>query len=403
MYVLKRKVVNNMDVKEFKKAVEVLEKEKGIKEDIIYDAMELALTSAYKKNYHSLSNVRVDINRESGKIKVYSYKTVVHDPDEFGIINTEELDAYYQTHMDDEEEEEENKEEEVKPIKYDPRIHLTLEEARKIVPDIQIGETIEEEVTPRDFGRVAASTAKQVVVQKIREAERNNIMEEWADKEGEMVTGIVEMEDVRNYYIDLGRTQGILPKSEIIPGEKIQMSSSLKVYISKVESNSKGPLILLSRKHYGFVKRLFELEIPEINEGTILIYSVAREAGVRSKVAVISNVLNVDPVGACIGEHGGRISRIIKELNGEKIDIIPYDHDDVKFIENALSPARNLHVCITDEKKKTAYVVVDDENLSLAIGKKGLNVRLAARLTHYKIDVKTYEQAREEGINILEG
>ena len=401
MYVLKRKVVNNMDVKEFKKAVEVLEKEKGIKEDIIYDAMELALTSAYKKNYHSLSNVRVDINRESGEIKVYSYKTVVHDPDEFGIINTEELDAYYQTHMDDEEEE--NKEEEVKPIKYDPRIHLTLEEARKIVPDIQIGETIEEEVTPRDFGRVAASTAKQVVVQKIREAERNNIMEEWADKEGEMVTGIVEMEDVRNYYIDLGRTQGILPKSEIIPGEKIQMSSSLKVYISKVESNSKGPLILLSRKHYGFVKRLFELEIPEINEGTILIYSVAREAGVRSKVAVISNVLNVDPVGACIGEHGGRISRIIKELNGEKIDIIPYDHDDVKFIENALSPARNLHVCITDEKKKTAYVVVDDENLSLAIGKKGLNVRLAARLTHYKIDVKTYEQAREEGINILEG
>ena len=392
-----------MDVKEFKKAVEVLEKEKGIKEDIIYDAMELALTSAYKKNYHSLSNVRVDINRESGEIKVYSYKTVVHDLDEFGIINTEELDAYYQAHMDDEEEEEENKEEEVKPIKYDPRIHLTLEEARKIVPDIQIGETIEEEVTPRDFGRVAASTAKQVVVQKIREAERNNIMEEWADKEGEMVTGIVEMEDVRNYYIDLGRTQGILPKSEIIPGEKIQMSSSLKVYISKVESNSKGPLILLSRKHYGFVKRLFELEIPEINEGTILIYSVAREAGVRSKVAVISNVLNVDPVGACIGEHGGRISRIIKELNGEKIDIIPYDHDDVKFIENALSPARNLHVCITDEKKKTAYVVVDDENLSLAIGKKGLNVRLAARLTHYKIDVKTYEQAREEGINILEG
>lgn len=401
MYVLKRKVVNNMDVKEFKKAVEVLEKEKGIKEDIIYDAMELALTSAYKKNYHSLSNVRVDINRETGEIKVYSYKTVVHDPDEFGIINTEELDAYYQAHMDDEEEE--NKEEEVKPIKYDPRIHLTLEEARKIVPDIQIGETIEEEVTPRDFGRVAASTAKQVVVQKIREAERNNIMEEWADKEGEMVTGIVEMEDVRNYYVDLGRTQGILPKSEIIPGEKIQMSSSLKVYISKVESNSKGPLILLSRKHYGFVKRLFELEIPEINEGTILIYSVAREAGVRSKVAVISNVLNVDPVGACIGEHGGRISRIIKELNGEKIDIIPYDHDDVKFIENALSPARNLHVCITDEKKKTAYVVVDDENLSLAIGKKGLNVRLAARLTHYKIDVKTYEQAREEGINILEG
>ncbi len=391
-----------MDVKEFKKALDVLEKEKGIKEDVIYDALELALTSAYKKNYHSLSNVRVDINRETGDIKVFSFKTVVHDPDEFGCINADEVDAYYQAHMDDEEEDE-SLEEEVKPIKYDPRIHLTVEEARKLVPGIEIGETIEEEVTPKDFGRVAAATAKQVVVQKIREAERNNIIEEFADKEGEMVSGIVEMEDIRNYYISLGRTQGILPKSEIIPGETIKMGSSLKVYISRVENNSKGPLILLSRSHYGFVKRLFELEIPEINDGTILIYSVAREAGVRSKVAVMSQVMNVDPVGACIGEHGSRIGRIIDELNGEKIDIIPYDNDDMKFIENALSPARNLHVCITDEKKKMAMVIVDNENLSLAIGKKGLNVRLASRLTHYKIDVKTYEQAREEGINIIEG
>lgn len=398
-----------MDIKEFRKAVEVLEKEKGIKEDVIYDAMELALSSAYKKNYHSLSNVRVDMNRETGEMKIYSYKTVVHDPDEFGCINTEEVDAYYQAHMDDDDEDEneevdeENKEEEVKPIKYDPRIHLTLEEARKIVPGIEIGETIEDEVTPRDFGRVAAATAKQVVVQKIREAERNNIVEEFSDKEGEMVTGIVEMEDVRNYYVNLGKTQGILPKTEIIPGETIKMSASLKVYISKVENNTKGPLILLSRSHYGFVKRLFELEIPEINDGTILIYSVAREAGVRSKVAVSSTISNVDPVGACIGEHGSRINRIIQELSGEKIDIIPYDHDNMKFIENALSPARNVHVCITDEKKQTALVIVDNDNLSLAIGKKGLNVRLAARLTHFKIDVKTYEQAREDGINIIEG
>ncbi|MBS7021168.1 MAG: transcription termination/antitermination protein NusA [Firmicutes bacterium] len=399
--------MSKMDIKEFRKAVEVLEKEKGINEDVIYDAMELALTSAYKKNYHSLSNVRVDIDRETGDMKVFSFKTVVHDPDEFGCINQEEVDAYYQAHMDDDDEEEENedalKEEEVKPIKYDPRIHLTLEEAQKIVPGIEIGETIEEEVTPRDFGRVAASTAKQVVVQKIREAERNNIINEFSDKEGEMVSGMVEMEDVRNYYINLGRTQGILPKTEVIPGETIKMGSSLKVYISKVENNSKGPLILLSRNHYGFVKRLFELEIPEINDGTILVYSVAREAGVRSKVAVYSEVMNVDPVGACIGEHGSRINRIIDELSGEKIDIIPYDRDEMKFIENALSPARNLHVCITDEKKKTALVIVDNENLSLAIGKKGLNVRLAARLTHFKIDVKTYEQAREDGINIIEG
>ena len=217
-----------------------------------------------------------------------------------------------------------------------------------------------------------------------------------------MMTGIVAMEDVRNYYIDLGRTQGILPKSEIIPGETIKMGSSLKVYITKVENNSKGPLILLSRKHYGFVKRLFELEIPEINEGIILVYSVARDAGNRTKIAVYSENPNVDPVGACIGEHGSRINRIIAELNGEKIDIVKYEADEARFIENALSPARNLHVFVTDEKKKEALVVVDNDNLSLAIGKKGMNVKLAARLTHFKIDVETIEQAREKGISIYE-
>ena len=209
------------------------------------------------------------------------------------------------------------------------------------------------------------------------------------------------MEDERNYYINLGRTQGILSKSEIIPGEQIKMGSSIKVYITKVENNSKGPLILLSRTHYGFVKRLFELEIPEINEGIILVYSVARDAGNRTKIAVYSEDPNVDPVGSCIGERGTRIANILNELGGEKVDIIPYDKDATKFVENALSPAKNLHVFITNEEKKEAYVIVDDENLSLAIGKKGLNVRLAARLTHYKIDVKSYDQARADGINIL--
>ena len=217
-----------------------------------------------------------------------------------------------------------------------------------------------------------------------------------------MITGLVAMEDVRNYYIDLGRTQGILPKSEIIPGETIKMGSSIKVYITKVENNSKGPLILLSRKHYGFVKRLFELEIPEINEGIILIYSVAREAGVRTKIAVYSENPNVDPVGACIGQNGSRINRIIDELNGEKIDVIPYEEDAAKFIENALSPAKDLHIFVTDEKKKEALAIVNKDNLSLAIGKKGLNVRLASRLTHFKIDVETIEQARERGISIVE-
>ena len=353
-----------MDTKEFKAAVDLLVKERGIDKQIIYDALELALTSAYKKNYQSLPNVRVSIDDEKGQVKVYSFMTVVDEV-------------------------------------TDERTELTLEEAQKLVPDIKVGETIEEEVTPKDFGRVAAATAKQVVIQKIREAERNNIIEEYGDKQDEMVSGLVAMEDVRNYYIDLGKTQGILPKSEIIPGETIKMGSNIKVYITKVENNSKGPIILLSRNHYGFVKRLFELEIPEINEGIILIYSVARDAGNRTKIAVYSEMSNVDPIGSCIGERGSRINNIIKELNGEKIDIIAYDNDPAKFIENALSPAKNLSVFITDEKKKEALVIVDNENLSLAIGKKGSNVRLAARLTHYKIDVKTVEQAKEDGINIV--
>ena len=383
-----------MNSKEFKVALETLSKEKGISEDVIYDAMELALTSAYKKNYHSISNVRVDINRETGEIKIFSYKTVVFSKEyekEDGVLEKEIVT-----------DEDGNEVEVEKEFHFDDRIHVTLEDARKQVPGIKIGETIEKEVTPKDFGRVAAATAKQVVVQKIREAEREIINNEFADKQDEMITGLVAMEDVRNYYIDLGRTQGILPKSEIIPGETIKMGSSIKVYITKVENNSKGPLILLSRKHYGFVKRLFELEIPEINEGIILIYSVARDAGNRTKVAVYSENPNVDPVGACIGEHGSRINRIIDELNGEKIDIVKYETDEARFIENALSPAHDLHVFVTDEKKKEALVVANDDNLSLAIGKKGMNVKLAARLTHFKIDVETLEQAREKGISIYE-
>lgn len=397
MFVQARKVVNKMDSKEFKNAVELLKKEKGIDEEIIYEAMELALTSAYKKNYNSLSNVRVDINKETGEIKVFSYKTVVDRKEEEKYKKFSDIDF-----SDINEDDENDDGGEILPFIYDEKIHLTIEEARKIDPEIQIGETIEEEVTPKDFGRVAAATAKQVIVQKVREAEKNIIIDEFTDKVDEMVTGIVAMEDVRNYYIDLGKTQGILPKTEIIPGETIKMGSSIKVYITKVDVNTKGVVILLSRSHYGFVKRLFELEIPEINEGIIMIYSVARDAGNRTKIAVYSENANVDAIGSCIGERGSRINNIIKELNGEKIDIIPYEKDAAKFIENALSPAKNLKVFITDDKKKESMVIVDDENLSLAIGKKGINVKLAARLTHFKIDVKTYEQAKEEGINILE-
>jgi len=352
-----------MNTKEFFNAVNVLVKEKGIDKAGVFEAMELALVSAYKKHFGS-SNARVIIDEANNEMRVLSYLNVV-----------EEIE--------------------------DEDCEILLEDAVKIVPNIQVGETIEEEVDVKEFGRVAASTAKQVVIQKVREAERNVIINEFSDKENEMVTGSVEMEDERNYYINLGRTQGILPKTEIIPGEQIKMGSTIKTYVTKVENNSKGPLILLSRNHYGFVKRLFELEIPEINEGIILVYGVAREAGNRTKIAVASENERVDAVGSCIGERGMRIANILKELGQEKVDIVPYDKDSAKFIENALSPAKNLTVLVTDEKKREALVIVDNDNLSLAIGKKGLNVRLASRLTRFKIDVKTYEQASSDGINIV--
>lgn len=359
-----------MNGKEFIKAVDLVEKEKGINRDIIFEAMENALMAAYKKDT-GIQNSKVVIDKKTGDIKVYSYITVVEDED------PDDLER------DD--------------IDLDTEISLT--DARKINKSLNIGDTIDTLVTPKDFGRVATSTAKQVLIQKIREAERNSILNDFGDKQDELLIGTVELEDTDNYYINLGRSNGILPKKECIPGEKIKMGSQIKVYVSKVDSNSKGLLILLSRTHYGFIKRLFELEIPEINDGTVLVYSVARDAGSRSKVAVYSEKGNVDPIGACIGEKGSRIGNILKELNGEKIDIVKYDKEPAIFIENALAPAKNLKVLIMDPKKQEALVVADGDDFSLAIGKKGMNARLASRLTKYKIDVKTSTQASELGIN----
>lgn len=373
-----------MNPEEFIKAVKYITEEKGISEDVVFEAMELALTTAYKKNFDSKTNVRIDINRETGEIKVFSYLVVVSEIDEGDIIVDEE-----------------GNETDVPPaINIDAQI--LLEDAKNIVPDIKVGETIEKEITPKDFGRVAAGTAKQVVTQKIREAEKNSIIDEFADKQDEMMIGLLAMEDARNYYVDLGRTRGILPKSEMIPGETVKMGSSIKVYLTKVAAGTKGPLILLSRKHYGFVKRLFESEIPELANGDVILYSVAREAGLRSKVAVFSDNERIDPIGACIGEKGSRIANILKELNGEKIDLIAYNEDPVTFIANALSPAKNVIVNITDPVKKEALAIVDDDNLSLAIGRKGTNVKLATKLTHYKIDVKTLKQINEEANNKIE-
>ena len=359
-----------MNSKEFIKALKTICEEKQLSEDIIFDGMTAALEKAYTKET-GLPNIRLEINKKTGDIKGYSYQTVVEE--------YSDEDTY-----EDEEE----------------PVEILLEDAKKIVPNISVGETIEEEVALKDFGRVATSTAKQILTQKIREAERDSIMNEFSDKEGELLVGTLSREDSQNYYVDLGRMHGVLPKKELIPGEKLTMGESVKVYVTKIDNEGRSLLILLSRSHYGFVKRLLENEIPELNDGTVMLYSVARDAGSRSKIAVYSEDANIDPIGACVGEKGNRINRITNELGGEKIDVVKYDKDPITFIKNALSPAKEVKVYILDEKEKQVLAVAEGDNLSLAIGKRGQNVKLAARLTHYRIDVKSPEQVKEEKIDL---
>ena len=365
----KKEETTEMKAAEFKKALDFIVKEKGIDEDIVIEAMQTALSTAFRKNEKADYTSRVLIDKNTGEIKVFKVTTIVDD------YNDDDDDIDPETG-------------EVK-IAHDYLNELTISEAREKNKDYQIGDEILEEVTPKDFGRVAISVAKQVVLQKIREAERDKIMSEFADKEDELMVGFLAMEDAKNYYVDLGKARGILSKNELIPGEKLTMGDSIKVYITKIEATPKGPLILVSRKNYGFVKRLFEHEIPEFKDGTLELRGIAREAGVRSKVCVASTNPNVDPIGSCIGEKGRRIANIISELKGEKVDLIAYSDDMEEFIANALSPAKNLNVSITDEKKKEALVIADDENLSLAIGKKGINIKLASKLTKYTINIKT--------------
>lgn len=352
--------MNSKQAKEFIKAVDAMVAEKGIDKNIIIEAMEAGMANAYKKNT-GLTNVKAKVNPETGQIKLYTYKIVV-------------------------------------PEVIDEETQISLEDAKKIVDDIQIDETIDTEVKiiPEEFGRVAVLSAKQIIVQKVKEAEKNLVNDEFNDKQDEILIGTLSREDSKNYYVDLGRAHGVLPKDEIIPGEKLVMGSSIKVYVSKIEFGTKGVFILLSRSHYGFVKRLLENEIPELSDGTVILYSVARDAGNRSKIAVYTEYDKVDPVGAIIGEKGSRINRVLNQLNGEKIDVILYDKDPVKFIQNALSPAKDVEVKIVDEKNKEALAIVNDENSSLAIGKKGQNVKLASRLTKYKITIKKAGELDEE-------
>ena len=351
--------MNSKQVKEFLNAMDAIVAEKGIDKSVVVEAMEQAMVAAYKKKGGA---ARCVVNPDTGEIKLYSVRIVVED------------ENY-----------------------YDEKNQISLSEAKKLVDDIEVGETIENQVEMTDFGRVAAGTAKQVVVQRIKEAEKEIIANMYGDKQDELMVGTLAREDSKTYYVDLGKTFGLLPKDEIIPGEKLEMGSQVKAYVSKLEISNKGVFILLSRRHYGFLKRLLEIEIPEINDGTVILYSVAREAGIRSKIAVYSEVDNVEAVGAVIGANGSRINRVLKQVGNEKIDIVLYDKDPVTFIKNAMSPAKDLEVFITNPKKKEAICVVNRDNLSLAIGKKGINVKLAARLTRYKIDVKCLDD-----VNILE-
>ena len=352
--------MNTKQTKELMKALDFIVQEKGISKDYVVEALESAIANAYKKE-EGITNVKAKFSVTTGELRLFTFKTVVEE------VNNEALE-------------------------------ISLSDARKIVDDIELGETIDTEVKliPESFGRVAAGTAKQIVVQKIKEAEKNLITEEFQDKEGELLVGTLSREDSRNYYVDLGKTHGVLPKDEIIPGEQLVMGSSIKCYVSKVELSTKGVFILLSRSHYGYLKRLLELEIPELSDGSVVLYSVAREAGSRSKVAVYSENDKIDPIGAIVGEKGNRINRVLAQLNGEKIDVVKYDKDAIIFIQNALSPAKDVKVVITDEKKKEALVVVNEENSSLAIGKKGQNVKLASRLTKYKLTIKKENELNEE-------
>lgn len=345
---------------ELTEALYVLENDKGISRDVIVDAIEAALVSAYKRNFDKAENVRVDLNLENGSIRVLAQKEVVEQV-------------------------------------FDSRLEISLEEAHKVNPVYSLGDVVELEVTPKDFGRIAAQTAKQVVTQRVREAERGIIYDEFIDREDDIMTGIVERQDSRFIYVNLGKIEAILSQNEQMPNETYRAHDRIKVYLTKVEKTTKGPQIFVSRTHPGLLKRLFEMEVPEIYEGTVEIKSVAREAGDRSKISVYTNNDEIDAVGACVGPKGARVQAIVDELKGEKIDIVEWSEDPFTFVANALSPSKVLDV-IVNEADQATTVVVPDYQLSLAIGKRGQNARLAAKLTGWKIDIKSESVAREMGI-----
>ncbi len=341
---------------EFIYALDQLQSEKGIEKTVLLEAIESALVSAYKRNFGSTQNVRVNIDSETGDVRVFALKKVTASPE----IENEEI---------------------------------SVEDARRLNPEYDEGDVAEIEVTPRKFGRIAAQTAKQVIMQKIREAERSNIYEEYSNKEGDIVTGVIQRSERRNVILDLGKAEAIMIPSEQTIGEEYRFNDRLKTYITEVKKTTKGPQIMVSRTHPGLVKRLFELEVPEIHDGTVEIKSISREAGSRTKIAVFSKDPDVDPVGACVGQKGTRVQAIVDELRGEKIDIVKWSSNAEEFISSSLNPAKVVRVDL-DEESKSARVIVPDFQLSLAIGKEGQNARLAAKLTGWKIDIKSESQLR---------
>lgn len=356
----KAKAKTNANANELLDALLALEKQKGISREVLIEAIEAALVTAYKRNFNQAQNVRVDLNLDNGTMLVFSRKDVMEEV-------------------------------------VDERLHISLEDAKQINPAFEIGDIVEQEVTPRNFGRIAAQTAKQVVTQRVREAERGLIYDEYVDREEDIVNGIVERLDARNIYVGLGKVEAVLPVNEQIQTETYRPHERIKVFITKVERTTRGPQVFVSRTHPGLLRRLFEMEVPEIFDGIVEIKSIAREAGDRSKISVVAHNEDIDPVGSCVGAKGSRVQTIVNELNGEKIDIVEWSEDPVIFVANALSPSKVLDVQVQEEEKSTT-VVVPDYQLSLAIGKRGQNARLAAKLTGWKIDIKSETDARELGI-----
>ena len=350
--------MKNIDVKEFIEAMDELEKERGIKKDYLIESLEAALVTAYKRNFDSVDNVKVTIDDITGEIHIYSVREVVE-------------------------------------VSEDPLLEIGLEDAKKIDSGYNIGDVVNLEIKPKDFGRIAAQTAKQVVIQKIREVERDMTYNEYNDKKGEIVSGLIQKADGGIVVMDLGKLEGVMPLKEQVNTEKYRVNDKIRAYVINVERGAKGnPQVIVSRSNKDFVRKLFEFEIPGIYEGLIEIKGISRDAGSRTKVAVYSKNENIDPVGSCVGQKGVRIQNIITELNGEKIDVIEWNEDPSIYIAAALLPAQVMAVDINEEEK-SAKVVVADDQLSLAIGRAGQNARLAARLTNWKIDIKSESQMRE--------